>query len=105
VAPLHPQQAIKLARAQLDYLEKKRALERAKETRDEQLQKYKGRLPLKEWVTIAGHRFRYSRRRTGRRFSLSDYLAAGNKVTKAMEPYVSDGSYDHLEVEAVDTEA
>jgi hypothetical protein len=104
VASLHPQQAIKLARAQLAYVEKKRALERIKAERDELLEKYRDRLPLKEWVTVAGHRFRRSVRSTGKRFSLSGYLGAGNKLTKAMEPFVSEGSYDHLEVEAVDTD-
>lgn len=102
MAQLHPQQAIKLARAQLAYKDTKRAHERAKAERNELLQQYKDRLPLKEWITVAGYRFRRSIRSTGERFSLKAYREAGHKVTKAMEPHVSEGSYDHLDVEQLE---
>jgi hypothetical protein len=102
VPSLHPQQAIKLARAHFAYRDAKRALERAKAARAELLGQYKDRLPLKQWIAVAGNRFRYSRRSTGKRFSLADYLGAGHNVTKEMEPFISEGSYDHLDVEPVE---
>jgi len=101
MASLHPQQAIKLARAQLAYIDAKRATDRARKERDRLPDQYRDRLPADEWLTVAGYRLRRSMRSTGQRFSLLAYLER-HRLTKAMEPFITCSSYEHLQAEPVE---
>jgi len=100
---LHPRQATKLAHAHLEHLAAKRAAERAKEKRDELLKEYTDRLPVGEWLELAGFRLRRRTVPTGEGFSLKGYREAGHKVTAAMRKFISSPStYDQLDVESLE---
>ena len=70
MASLHPQQARKLARVQLAHLAAQRAAEQATKERDDVLRQYRDRLPVGEWLEVAGFRIRRWVNSTGERYSL-----------------------------------
>lgn len=75
----------------------KRELEAAKLHRKEIRERYADRLPLGEWVKAAGYWLKRSTKKTGSRFALGEYLK-GHKLTKAMEPFVSNSEYEDWQV-------
>lgn len=92
-------QAREIVAAEAKYSEAKAAMETAKEERDAVRAKHKDRAPLGEWIIVKGvAQIRRRTKGTGERFSLSKYRAAGHKLTKAMAPFVSSGSYDEWDV-------
>lgn len=90
MATLHPQQARAIVRAETRYDRAKRELERAHRDRAETRAKYADRLTIGEPVEVAGYRFKRILKTSGARFRLSAFRDAGNKITKAMEPFVSE---------------
>lgn len=87
---LKPPQALKIARDEQAYRDAKLAFEQAKADRDATRALYKHLLPLGQLVLVAGVRIKRRLKSSGRKFRLSDYLNAGNKVTKDMHPFVSE---------------
>jgi hypothetical protein len=84
-----------------EYWKAKAALESAKERRAALLQKHAAKLPAGEWVAVSGHLLRRSVRQQGERFALKAFTEAGNKVTKAMQAFISRGEpYEILDVKA-----
>lgn len=97
---LTPAQARKIVEAEAVYHEAKAELERRKQERAEVRKRYAGRLPLGQWVTVAGHKFKRIKKSTGQRFSLSAFLEQ-HELTKAMEPFVSESAYEDWQVKPV----
>jgi hypothetical protein len=84
-------------KAEVAYHEAKVELERRKEERAEVRARYADRLPLGDWVTVAGYKFKRISKSTGKRFSLSGYLGK-HKLTREMKPFVSEGNYEDWQV-------
>jgi hypothetical protein len=78
------------------------AIKAARKKRDEIRDRYRHRIPKiadpedagrdVRQVEVGNYRIRVSRYSSGRSFSLKDYTAAGNPVTPAMAPFVSEGA-------------
>lgn len=79
-----------LVAAQARYDKCKRATEKAKKDRDELLNRIVPKVEIGEWFTAAGWVIRITMQRGGDRFRLSDFLSK-HKLTKQMEPFVSEG--------------
>lgn len=94
---LRAEQARAIAKAEAEYSRCKKALEEAKDAREKVRARYRDKLPLGVEVEIGGLRIKRSEKSTGRRFSLSRYLEK-HKLTAAMKPFVSLGSYEDWQV-------
>lgn len=94
---LNASQARAIAKAEADYASAKAKLEQAKEDREKVRERYRDRLPIGQEVVAGGVRIKRSQKSTGQRFSLSRYLEK-HKLTAAMKPFVSLGSYEDWQV-------
>lgn len=82
----------------------KRALEEAKERRDELLERLRDRLPAGQAIEAGGIRVKRIVKNTGRKFRLTEFEAK-HKITKAMEPFITKpSSYEVLTVKDVSDE-
>lgn len=104
--PLSAAQARRYADAHRAVEQAAKALEDAKALRVELLEQLRDRLPAGEFVEAGGIKLKRSTKNTGRKFSLSAYLAKGHKVTKEMRPFVGKPSeYEVVSVKVIDEEA
>jgi hypothetical protein len=94
---LRPNQARKIAKAEADYSSAKRELEEAKATRDKVREQYADRVPIGDVVVAGGIVIKRRTQSTGKRFSLGAFLKS-HRLTKAMKPFVSEGSYEVWDV-------
>jgi hypothetical protein len=94
---LRAPQARAIAEAEAKYARAKRDLEVAKVERDVVRARYAERLPLGQVVEAGGYVLKRIRKSTGKRFRLSAFLER-HKLTKAMEPFVSEREYEDWQV-------
>lgn len=101
MAKLQPAQARKLVDVETRYTDAKKQLDDLKRERSELRARYRDRIPLGKVVEVAGYRFKRSLKTAGARFRLSAFLEK-HKLTKAMEPYVSDATeYEDWQIKPV----
>ena len=92
-------QARRLEAAEVAFMEADAKAKEAREKRDEARARYRDRLPEGVEVRVAGLRIKVQRKLSGPSFRLAKYLERYGKVTKTMEPFVTEPSeYDHWQV-------
>lgn len=83
-----------------------RALEEAKEQRQQTRDRLKHLFPAGQAIELGDVRVKRSSKNTGRKFSLSKYLEKGHSITKEMRPFVSKPTaYDAWSVKDLTAEA
>lgn len=81
-----------LARADARYKIAKRKLETIEAERKALIAKARAKVTIGEWVVAGGWAIKITEQNSGDRFSLSEYLKSGYKLTAAMRKHVSTGS-------------
>lgn len=86
---VRPEQARALLKAETEVAEAKRALERAKQRREEVRERLADAVEPGKELTVAGITIKRLLKESGRRFRLNEFLAK-HKLTKQMEPFVTE---------------
>lgn len=99
---VRPEQARALLGTEIAFAEAKAAFEAAKLKREEQRERLRDMVEPGEQLEVAGIRIKRTRKNTGRKFQLSEFLAK-HKLTKSMEPFVTQPTtYEVWNVKALD---